>query len=446
MEIKNAGLVIVLAVMLLFVGCGPQATPVAPTETPVTSAASPTVPTPVVSTDTPPPVVPSPSPGVSPPPTTPPTAVPPAETPSIQPPPPPTVEPAKNPLTNAPEEMRRCLRQVWGEGPYAEIEAGQRLPTSQEEALAKDSCWGAPPPGQAVNPRVIPVAEASEAWEAIKADGGYLSAVTGSYADAEVLALPGGGFRLYVEAMETHDIVSFFSDDGLTWTREEGVRVPNAAFPDAVLLPDGRVRLYFQSGPAIGSAISDDGGLTFVQEPGLRIETGWHGDLDPDNVGASTTVLLPDGRFRMYYRAGDEDDAYFNGIKTVILSAVSDDGLNWSPEEGVRLAPEDWVDPQAPANNRYLDGPEAVLTDNGRVRLYFFGVAVCYGLCMSVSEDGLTFGPVEQVLAQGDTPAGQAPGDPSILPLADGPWLMYFGHGPGDYQGIWIARRLRPAP
>ena len=104
------------------------------------------------------------------------------------------------------------------------------------------------------------------------------------------------------------------------------------------------------------------GGVTFIEESGTRVDRGWHDEIDPDNVGASTTVMLPDGRFRMYYRAGDHDDQWMNRLKSVILSAISDDGLTFTPEEGVRIDPENWVDLQAADNIRYLDGPDAVLT------------------------------------------------------------------------------------
>ena len=73
----------------------------------------------------------------------------------------------------------------------------------------------------------------------------------------------------------------------------------------------------------------------------------------------------------MYYRAGDEDDRWMNQLKSVILSAVSDDGLIFTPDEGVRISPEDWINPTAPDDISYLDGPDAMLTSDGRVKLYF---------------------------------------------------------------------------
>ena len=293
---------------------------------------------------------------------------------------------------------------------------------------------------------VVPVSQASEAWQSVRSDSGYLSVVKGQYADAEILSLLNGSFRIYVASMENHSIISLLSTDGLTWTLEDGIRVQNAAFPDTVQLSDGRVRMYFQRGMAICSVVSDDGGLNFVEEPGVRIKTGWHNDIDRDNVGASTTMRLSDGRFRMYYRAGIEDAVYFNGIKTVILSAISDDGLIWEAESGVRIDPQDWVSHHTPTNTRYVDGPEVVLTDTGLVKLYFWGVGIGIGVCLAESKDGLNFKEVQEVFHSQDTPTGMQPGDPTVLVFPDRPWLLYFGQGPEPPEawGIWIAELIRP--
>ena len=293
---------------------------------------------------------------------------------------------------------------------------------------------------------VVPVSQASEAWQSVRSDSGYLSVVKGQYADAEILFLLDGSFRIYVASGENHSIISLLSTDGLTWTLEDGIRVQNAAFPDTVQLSDRRVRMYFQRGMAICSVVSDDGGLNFVEEPGVRIKTGWHNDIDRDNVGASTTMRLSDGRFRMYYRAGIEDAVYFNGIKTVILSAISDDGLIWEAESGVRIDPQDWVSHHTTTNTRYVDGPEVVLTDTGLVKLYFWGVGIGLGVCLAESKDGLNFKEVQEVFHSQDTPTGMQPGDPTVLVFPDRPWLLYFGQEPEPPEawGIWIAELIRP--
>ena len=296
-----------------------------------------------------------------------------------------------------------------------------------------------------VNPRVVPVGTASESWNSVQLNGDFVSVVPdGGYADGDILALSDGGYRMYAGYMGQHSIVSLRSDDGLSWSFEDGNRVGNGAFPDAVQLPDGRVRMYYQGSGAIVSAISSDGGLTFTQEPGTRVDPGWHGDIDPDNVGAPTTVQLADGTYRMYYRAGDEDDRWMNRLKSVILSAVSEDGLNFTPEAGVRVSPDDWINPTAPDDISYLDGPDAMLTSDGSVKLYFWGVQICTGVCLAESADGLTFEQVEQVFPSDRTPFNVNAGDPTILARDDGPWLMYFGNGFGDDQGIWVAERSEP--
>ena len=300
-----------------------------------------------------------------------------------------------------------------------------------------------PGKNRGVSLRVSEVAEATESFAKLKIAGTYRPVVTGgSYIDADVLALPSGGIRLYTERMGA-GIVSFFSEDGISWKPDQGLRISHGAFPDALLLSDGRVRLQYQRDGLINSAISEDGGLTFVQEPGIRVPTGWHGDLDRDKVGPSTTVLLSNGKFRMYYRGDYSDDSYFNGVKTVILSAISEDGLNWAPEDGVRVAPEDWVHPGTADNRLYVDDPEAVVADDGRVHLYFWGMGMCYGTCLSVSDDGLSFDVVEQVLATSDLGLGRWPDDHTILPQETSPWLMYFRMGSPDrkIQGIWVAER-----
>ena len=299
----------------------------------------------------------------------------------------------------------------------------------------------AQPPKPGFNANVTPLSGASETWQSLQIEGQSQSVATGGIADAEILVIPSGGYRLYAGEMSTHAIVSFLSDDGLTWRREEGARLPNGAFPDAVPLPDGRVRLYYQGAGVINSAISSDGGFTFTQEPGTRVAPGWHGDLDVSQVGAPTTVALPQGGFRMYYRGGREDDTFFNRINTVILSAVSTDGLTWRPEDGVRPDPADFVSPGTPDTARFLDGPEALLTENGVVKLYFWGVSVCDGVCRATSDDGLTFQQVEQVFPTDSTPFRVNPGDPTVLPRPDGPCLMYFGNGSLDDHGIWVAQR-----
>lgn len=111
------------------------------------------------------------------------------------------------------------------------------------------------------------------------------------------------------------------STDGKTFT-EAGVVIDSskednyfASVPDLVLLPDGKVRMYYVSGgDAIGSAISSDAGKTWTREAGYRLKDM---AVDPD-------VLYKDGKWVMYYT--DLDPA-----KNAIYKASSSDGLTWRP-------------------------------------------------------------------------------------------------------------------
>ena len=82
--------------------------------------------------------------------------------------------------------------------------------------------------------------------------------------------------------------------------------------PRVVLLPDGRLRVYANAngptGEGIFSALSTDGGLRFVREPGIRLarETKWErfGSFSPE------PLMIGDGSaVRMFYAGVPNKDA-----------------------------------------------------------------------------------------------------------------------------------------
>ncbi len=108
--------------------------------------------------------------------------------------------------------------------------------------------------------------------------------------DPTIVNLPNGGVRMYYKGANNmnpgpgqsiHKIFSAISSDGLLF-QKEGLRIDSetngdngwASVPDAITLPDGRVRIYYVTAAAmehgIGSAVSSDG-LTFKKESGLRV-------------------------------------------------------------------------------------------------------------------------------------------------------------------------------
>ena len=312
------------------------------------------------------------------------------------------------------------------------------------------------PPMQDLPSLVVPIARASEVWEPIISDGKFRSIATVTAHDADVLELADGSYRAYY-AVEGRKIVSSASQDGVEWIQDQGVRISNVAFPNAVLLDSGEIRLFYQDGMSIGSSISSDSGITFTKERGHRVALGLINGINLNNLGAPSTIRLSNGTYRMYFRGGIEDTTYWNGQRSYVFSASSPNAFEFTIDPGIRVDPSNFIDGGTGAPPGYerdrihwVDGNDATLEPNGSVQLYFFS-GFCFGLCMAISEDGLEFKNYEQVMSELVTPMnelangnGRTPGDPSVLRTSNGQRLMYFGQGghdvePRELWGVYIA-------
>lgn len=232
-------------------------------------------------------------------------------------------------------------------------------------------------------------------------------------------------------------ILSAVSQDGLHWEREAGFRVDVEGshgsemvyWPHAVQMPDGW-RLYF-----FGSSRSSDGwrgrilsarssdGINFTVEPGERISAD--GPHDSRFAAAPWVVAVPDG-YRMYY-AGSTD-----GLTWCILSAVSTDGLHWTKEDGIRLAP------QRERGDTGLTSPCVAFIEN-QLRMYVT-VAREDGSCINwaTSSDGITWSVLSGVYFSSSGSAFHRYYDnPRIVPSARG-WRMYMAGHDGSAIGVHI--------
>ena len=157
-------------------------------------------------------------------------------------------------------------------------------------------------------------------------------------------------------------------------------------------LPDGTYRMYFHTpfGAAkqgIGSAVSVDG-LTFTKEKGLRISAEDAGFEPGVPLSPGDIVPTSDGRYRMYFSSlswMESGELTFETVK----SAVSDDLVAWTVEEGERLG----------GSSRIKGGehPSAILNPDGSVTL-FYGRNINFSLFYSTSPDGLTFEHEERLM------------------------------------------------
>lgn len=189
----------------------------------------------------------------------------------------------------------------------------------------------------------------------------------------DVIPLSGGGYRMFfqVQSPDHPDrILSAFSKDTLNWDREPGIRIGDDSShygsPRCLPLPDGRYRLYFHRYPTpdhprqdkeILSAISDDG-VRFNIEEGVRIaqET----ELETESVYAADVLQIGTGGYRMYYAAWTA-----NPKQGRILSAFSNDGLNWTKDKAI------CIDIGGQWDQVKASEPSVVPLENGTYRMLY---------------------------------------------------------------------------
>lgn len=219
--------------------------------------------------------------------------------------------------------------------------------------------------------------------------------------------LPGGTLGVYyVTGGDDHGIF-LGKPSGNRWERGEkvlldGVFDGNAVDPDAVNLPDGRIRLFYYKGSFVGgaapsptapfySAISTDGVRFTVEGKVFEIEGGTDPSVVvlPDgswllavaraqqqqmvvarstdgtrfetvatlaNGGIPELLVLPNGSVRLFFNGSGG-----NGVPPGMVSRISTDGgRTWRDELGTRLN-----------HPGFAADPSVVRLDNGQYRMFY---------------------------------------------------------------------------
>ena len=259
--------------------------------------------------------------------------------------------------------------------------------------------------------------------------------LAGKYADADIVDVGGGKFRMYYSAEpETAgfqgQVYSAISSDGVKWTEESGTRITQAIFPSVIKLDDGRFRMYFQEQQSIKSAISTDG-LAWTKEEGIRIDTSNTAGLTLTGVVAPTVIKSGNGYLMVY--GGVINQAYLeekvpSKDTHLLMWATSKDGLTFE-KKGIAL------DSRNKVFKGWMDGPKLVIWDDNGVKLYLFGY---FGIYESIFKNGgfsepkfVFYGPNfdEKMLFPSDPP-----GDPTLIKIGK-TWNMYYGyHTKGIYR------------
>jgi len=250
-----------------------------------------------------------------------------------------------------------------------------------------------------------------------------------------------------------HRVHRATSTDGLTWTFDDDPIVEQASVPDLVVAPNGNLLLVFvdASDPPESAAImrSTDGGETFE-----RVDFSIEGLPADTRVLDPNLVVLPDGRLRLYYFGIAVNVSITSGEQHSVYSAISDDGVHFV-QEGIAFEAPALVDPDvfevagrwvmyvfgsegtevAASNDGTTFSAEGLLSiqqvgttgpitlADGRLRLYGFeqtpnGALVLY----DSTDDGDTWEHVDGFTLE--LPTGTTATDPQVVQLDDGSWQM----------------------
>ncbi len=244
------------------------------------------------------------------------------------------------------------------------------------------------------------------------------------------------------------------STDLLNWTPSGKILASHASVPGAVV-KDGAIFVYFVDVSTdgvkeqLGMIKSADQGKTWTAPATLTI-TG----LGDKATADPAPLLLDDGRIRLFYYDINEVrlNASASGSEPTnkIYSAISNDGVNFTQESGVRFERQGIFDPDAVkvGDTWYLyvgdiNGNKVIVAtstdgltftergtafqggavpdvwyENGTWYLYTAGIDI------ATSTDGLTFTSAGKRFVDRDQ--GDVTADPSVVKLANGTYLMLY--------------------
>jgi hypothetical protein len=255
-----------------------------------------------------------------------------------------------------------------------------------------------------------------------------------------VVALEGGGYRMYYTGFapgvsnDDHlgHILSAFSPDGSAWTHDRGVRIDvhglhasaRTLCPDVVPIPDGGYRMYYEARRPNAPTVI----LSAISNDGLDWETD-EGVRIGDGVwsyGSPRCVYFPTDRgllYRLYFHHYSFPMASGLDAQNHIVSAVSVDGLSFEMERGVRIAQETVRETYA------VYAPEVLRLGDSSFRMFYsgWGEDVDGGVFTAVSDDGIewTKSPDPLLDLDGDLDCGMV-SEPCVIGLPDGRCRMFY--------------------
>jgi hypothetical protein len=202
-------------------------------------------------------------------------------------------------------------------------------------------------------PETVNCAESADGGTSFEPLGLSIAGLTSEKAvDPSIVRLENGRYRLFYYgangdpgAAGTHYVRSAISDDGVHF-RETGTALayPGLVDPDVFKVRDKWLMFVFSLTEHTTMVAESRNGRKFRKVRPLGL----------DGFGTTKPVQLDDGRFRLY--------AFDQRTQRTIVSFVSEDGLEWSQEAGVRL--------DAPIGKEITD-PQVVRLPDGGWKMVF---------------------------------------------------------------------------
>jgi hypothetical protein len=268
------------------------------------------------------------------------------------------------------------------------------------------------------------------------------SVVPGRYADAEVFRLPDGRYRMLYGtesevAASKFGIYSSVSRDGRSWRSEGRVLAGRFSGADVVGLPGGGYRMYV-NGPAPGTpppggvpiagliSYTSANGKTWQAKSGLRLPSSWL--ANGERYGFTSTTRLPDGRWLMAYEV-DRDGRYARNVPSGLAQirwATSTDGLTFT-KRGLAVNPRTQL---LLGNAR---SPEFLGT-----QLYFHSLKGIFRVTWNGK--GFTSSPKVELASCKDPkkvfPWTPPPGDPTLARIGDTTVMFHGDHTRGIFRTV----------
>ncbi len=320
--------------------------------------------------------------------------------------------------------------------PVQEPVNGEQLPIQPSGQMMPPIDGSAPLGGHApgLSPQGPPVEGKkylADGWEdhgiILKAKDVGLNSQGVGWGDPTAILLPDGRIRLYVLA-ERLGIRSLISSDGLQFELEKGTRIRQpVSHPEIAKNPAGGYRLFYGSDDQSKSAISNDG-LNFTVEPGSRFSASVIGTSTISPISYYDTKL---GYFRGYVSdlPGPPGTGSGPGVHGV-YSLRSEDLVHWQleglviggrGEEGANPEP---INRESEASlSMSAEAPSVYDHGDGTADIYF-----CFNMLsphlggptgvFKTTVDGERYSKPELIVSGCD---------PNVIRLRNGTFVMYYG-------------------